>query len=201
LTLTIRHNDEPLSDQLRRIYGAFRRLRRSDFWLRAVTGGAAVLEVKHAWNGDAWHVHLHVLLQGKYLPQQLVAREWHRITGDSYIVHVKMIHRPENAARYVSKYCSKPVPSTIVNKPDALLELIHALRGRRLVLTFGTWRGFRLTEKITTTDWQSLCPLDVLYERLQYDDPAAINMVSYLERCCPDARNLLPRDSPSSDPL
>lgn len=196
LTLTLKHRDSSLSSQLQLLYDSFRRLRRAEFWSRCVDGGAAVLEVKHSHTGDTWHVHLHVLFQGKYLPHLLVSREWLRITGDSFIVHVKLIHRAENAARYVAKYCSKPVPSTVVNKPHVLLELVTALRGRRLVLTFGLWRGFRLLEKLDATEWHSLVPLEVLYERLKWNDPAALELISALERIRPDARNLLPRDSP-----
>lgn len=196
LTLTLKHSDTPLSLQLSRLLDSFRRLRRLPFWRNAVSGGAAVLEVKHSHRDNLWHPHLHVLLDSKFLRHQDISAEWFRITGDSYIVDIRLINSHEQAARYMTKYLTKPVPVTVINKPAALSELLEAFRGRRLVLTFGTWRGFPLTRRLDDTEWKALCPLPVLYARYDAGDEAAAETLAALLRCFPDAPHLVTRSPP-----
>ena len=197
LTLTLKHSDSPLRDQISRLYSCFRKLRALRFWRENVDGGAAVLEIRHSWKSDSWHVHLHVLFHGGYVSQRALAAAWWRITGDSYVVDIRLVHGAKHAAAYVSKYLSKPISTTISGKPAKLAELIAACRGRRLVLTFGSWRGFRLTEKIDATEWKSLCPLTVLYERFEAGDEDAARIVHALEISCPDARIQAGRSPPT----
>lgn len=196
LTLTMKHSNRPLAQQIDRIYACFRRLRRTKPWLRSVTGGAAVLEVKHAWKTDTWHVHLHCLLHGRYLPHRDLKAEWWRITGDSNVVDIRAVPNADSAAKYITKYISKPITSTIINKPDALAELIAACRRRRLVLTWGTWRGLKLSAKISTTVWNTICSLEDLYDRRDAGDVDAYLTVTALEKCYPDAPALLGRGPP-----
>lgn len=196
LTLTIKHSDDPLSAQLDRLLDSFRRLRRRPFWLSAVSGGAAVLEVKHSWRDHRWHPHLHVLLDSKYIRHADLSAEWFRITGDSFVVDIRLINSHEHAARYMTKYLTKPFPHTVINKPNALNEMIDAFRGRRLVLTFGTWRGFPLTRKLDDTEWQVICPLSVLYDRYDSGDDKAASTLSALLRSFPDAPLLVTRSPP-----
>lgn len=196
LTLTLKHSDTPLRAQVSRIYRAFRVLRTRRCWKNNVDGGAAVLEIKHSWNDQLWHVHLHVVYHGAPIDQKVLKALWWKITGDSFVVDIRLLGGPEDGARYVSKYVSKPFSNTVVNKPDALCELLSALAGRRLVLTFGTWRGFKLTEKIDATDWKSLCPLPILYERVDAGDADAYAIMRALENVCPDARVLAGRSPP-----
>jgi len=159
LTLTLHSTTEPLADLIKKLYVSFRKLRRLPWWTDRVTGGAAFLEVK--WNDDKqrWHPHLHCILDGRYLsPGELVAHWWN-ITGDSYIVDIRAIRDKDEATRYVSKYASKPMRNSFINRPDRLDEAIVALHGRRLILTFGTWSKLRLTEATHTTTWYPIAPL------------------------------------------
>ena len=165
LTLTIRPHAQPLRAELERLYSAFQRLRRTRLWRDCVEGGAVVLEVVHSQRGEHWHPHLHVVCQGKYIPHAALSAHWHAITGDSFVVHITLAKFGNDAARYLAKYLRKPVDRTIVNKPDKLDELIRALRGRRMLTTFGTWRGFRLTKPIDPTKWELCIPLDELIYR------------------------------------
>ncbi len=197
LTLTLRSNDGPLRTQLDRLYSAFRRLRSRSIWKRCVTGGAAVLEVKHGWKSARWHAHLHVLFHGSFIAQRVLAALWWKITGDSYIIDIRLLPDSKAAAAYVCKYISKPLSSTIVNKPDALSEFIATCSGRRLVLTFGSWRGCKLTEKIDATEWKSICPLTTLYERFEAGDSDAALIVEALEASNPEAPILAGRAPPT----
>ena len=201
LTLTLKHSDAPLSKQIDRLYASFRKLRRAAFWSAAVEGGAAVLEIGHSWKDDRWHPHLHCLLQGKYLRHADLKAEWWRITGDSNIVDIRPCQTADNAARYITKYITKPIPNTIINKPEPLAELLSACHGRRLVLTWGSWRGLKLTAKLDTTAWKSLCPLTVLYERRDAGDLEAFTTILALERQLPEARTMAGRGPPDEIPF
>lgn len=197
LTLTLKHSDKPLASQLDRLYAAFRRLRRADFWQQCVDGGAAVLEIGHGHADDRWHVHLHCLLQGRYVPHALIKAEWFRITGDSNIVDIRPVYSADHAAKYVTKYVTKPLATTIINKPGPLLELISACGRRRLVLTWGCWRGIRLSAPLDPTSWQPLVPLDELYQRREDGDADANALLNALEHILPAARAMAGRDPPS----
>lgn len=199
LTLTMKHSPDPLSAQIDRIYSCFRRLRRQPFWLKAVTGGAAVLEVKHSHRDNLWHVHLHALLDGSYLPQAAVKAGWYRITGDSYVVDIKPCRDPEKTASYLTKYITKSVPGTILGKPDQLAELITSFAGRRLVLTWGTWRGLALSTPLDDTVWRMIAPLPELYKRQRLGDHDAWLILHYLEKLLPEARIIACHDPPLTD--
>ncbi len=197
LTLTMKHSDTPLTDQIDRIYDCFRKLRRAPFWKPAVDGGCAVLEVKHSHTTQLWHVHLHCLLDGRPVDVKYIKAEWWRITTDSYIIKIKRCGTADQASSYVTKYITKPVPSSVINKPDQLEEMIAAYTGRRLVLTWGTWRGVRLTEPMDSTVWKSIASLSDLYQRRDLGCVDAYLILSRVERTLPEARILAGRDPPT----
>lgn len=137
VTLTLAPDTLSLADRLDRLYLAFRRLRRSKWWRNRVTGGVATLEVKWSVKSEHWHPHLHILCRGQYLPAGELSREWHVATNDSYIVDVRLVNDPDQAASYVAKYVAKPCPRSTYHNADRLQEMMSAMMGRRLLLTFG----------------------------------------------------------------
>lgn len=167
VTLTLRSTDSPLADQVQRLYRSFAALRKTRTWREVITGGCAVCEVTYSASREQWHPHLHVLCNGKYIPQQALAAAWLRVTGDSHIVDVRLVRSRQDAGRYVAKYVSKPLSNTFVARPDRLDEVITALKGKRLCLTFGDWRGIALLERPESGNWEPLGPLvSVLYDAL-----------------------------------
>lgn len=200
LTLTLKHSADPLAGQVTRIYSAFRRLRRAEFWLKSCIGGCAILEIVRGQHDELWHVHLHCLLQGTYIRHADLKAEWYRITGDSYVVHIKPVWNKDHAASYVTKYITKPLSNTVINKPEPLLQLISACNRRRLVLTWGSWRGIRMSAKLDDVRWKSLLPLDELYARADDGDEDALTLVAALERNVPKVRILAGRDPPEEEP-
>jgi len=196
VTLTMKHSHSPLSDQIDRIYACFRRLRRTPFWLRNCDGGAAVLELTHGWKDGLWHVHLHCLLHSNWLEHKDLKAEWWRITGDSFVVDVRDVHTADQGAQYVTKYITKPIPNTVIGKPGPLLELLTACSRRRLVLTWGSWRGIKLSKPLDKIAWRSICRLEDLYARYEDYDLEAFNLVRRLERLMPEARALAGRGPP-----
>lgn len=203
LTLTMKHSDTPLSAQIDRIYDSFRKLRRAAFWTSAVDGGCAILELKHSHRTGLWHVHIHCLLDGRFIKREDVQAEWWRITGDSHVVDVRRCHDAEHASHYVVKYITKPIPSSVINKPDQLREMMAAIARRRLVLTWGTWRGVRLSEPLDLTTWKSIAPLRQLYERKELGNVDAWLILTHLEKSLPEAPILAGRSppTPADDPI
>lgn len=203
LTLTMKHSDRPLPEQIDRIYSCFRKLRRAAFWTEAVAGGCAVLELKHSHHTGLWHVHLHCLLDGSWIDGDAIKAEWWRITGDSMVKDIRRCHNAEHAAHYVIKYITKPVPSSVINKPEQLDEMMSAVAGRRLVLTWGSWRGVRLCEPLDSTAWKTIAPLAELYARKAAGNVDAYLVLAHLEKLLPEAPILAGRSppTPADDPV
>lgn len=153
LTLTLRHSDTPLHRQLTRLFLSFKRLRSRTFWRERVTGGAAVLELTFNSATRLWHPHLHVILQGSYLPQPSLRALWLDITGDSSIVDIKLIRDAPGVVSYITKYITKPLPPPLYNDPDTLESAIVALTNRKTVFTFGTWVRWHLLDPHDSSDW------------------------------------------------
>ena len=169
-----------LADAVLKLYTSFSKLRQTVFWQSRVTGGCAVCEIKPTADGLRWHPHLHLLVQGSFIPQKWLANKWYAITGDSYIVDVRSCTHATDAAKYVTKYLSKPVPSSIVRTPASLVEAIRALSGRRMVSTFGDWRGLRLTHTENQHAWTKLCTYMELVAKVLTHDVEARRVMSHL---------------------
>lgn len=183
ITLTLKSVDVPLKDQIDRIYTSWRRLRNRRSIKPLITGGLAFLELTISPQTGLWHPHLHIIVQGAYLPKDLLRKEWHVITGDSYIVDVRAIRSPAEAASYVAKYAAKAIGRRVWSNPDAFLEAVAALVGRRTFNTFGTWTDLDLSKPPTDeTDWEVLYPLDTLLSRVRERDPDALAIFRALER-------------------
>jgi hypothetical protein len=160
LTLTLRHNEHRLVSQVERLYTCFRRLRASPFWKSHVEGGAAFLEIKLAKDGRTWHPHIHIIAEGSFINQRLLSEKWLEITGDSWIVDVRYVRDKGEVIKYVAKYASKPLDATLFRSHEHLKEAMVALKGRRLCLTFGGWRGLELEKRPEDTgEWKVIASL------------------------------------------
>lgn len=183
LTLTLKHADRPLADQLDRLYASFRFLRDRSLWKSKVTGGAAFLEVAWADGTQQWHVHLHCLVHGKYLERIALSRLWHEVTGDSMVIDIRIVSDRSKIARYVTKYVSKPLNNTFLNRPALLDAVLVATKGRRLCLTFGDWRGIKLTAHPTPDAWECLGSFFSIANDAYHGDEIAQEA---LHAICPD---------------
>lgn len=159
-TLTLRAEPELLVSRLAFLRSCFLRLKRTRLWKRSVSAGIACLEVKRYKTVEGWHCHYHLLFHGKYIVREELARAWKAITGDSDIVDVRLAKSRANVVRYVTKYVSKPLDMTYLRNDALLDEAILALKGVRLIDTFGAWRGKSLTEVPDTGEWTDVGTLD-----------------------------------------
>ena len=185
ITLTLAIHPEPLTARLDRLMTCFRQLRQWPAWKKAIAGGAHIIESKVADDGTCWNVHLHIVAEAKYLDQSALSAQWHKITGDSYIVDVRRVGAKSGAVQYITKYVTKAADPSIVNSPRHLQEAITAFTGRRLVSTFGTWRGLKLMEStddspgesVSASSWQCVGRLDEIIRDAYRGDPTALRIM------------------------
>lgn len=146
ITLTLKHSDTPLREQIDRIYDSFKKLRKTKVWAESQRGGATILEIK--WNPDngEWHPHLHIIAEGDFVRQAALSDAWLNITKDSYRVDIRIIGGAKDACHYVSKYVGKGVNQECWINEGAAIEFVCAMKGTRTCATFGSWRGYALLE-------------------------------------------------------
>lgn len=181
ITLTLRSTQPDLAGDLDRLYVGFRRLRRSDLWRDNVTASAAFCEIKWISKTNHWHVHMHILAIGRWMDKDDLSAAWLHATGDSYVVDIRLPRDHARVIGYVIKYASKPLGKSFVNRPDRLDEAVRALKGRRLCLTTGGWRGLPLTASPEPGEWTPVISLDSLVRRARHGDADALRILGYLE--------------------
>jgi hypothetical protein len=165
LTLTKRSTPADSLDELvDDLYSAFRRLRATTLWRRCVTGGVAFTEVTRG-DGTHWHVHVHVICQGKYLPHDQLAKAWLAATGDSHVVDIRLVREKRDLLNYVVKYTCKHTQHELSHDLSHLVEAMSALHHRRTVIALGTWRRYRLLSDDVDSEWHLLGPLDYFEHR------------------------------------
>lgn len=182
VTLTLLQTNAHLRDVLDKLYKNFAKLRARSFWKQRVKGGCAFIEVKYSEANDAWNVHLHAIVHGRFIPKRDLSREWRKLTGDSYIVDVRLVDDEARIGRYVTKYVSKPFNDTFLNRPAYLDTVVRAMVGRRLCLTFGDWRGVQLTESPNETDWISLGSFHDVVTKAAHGDRECLAAVHAIAR-------------------
>lgn len=164
MTLTLKHSEAPLADQLDRLIHGFAQLRRWSFWQAAVTGGVAFLELKLSRFDGCWHPHLHVLLRGSYVPKELIRDAWLQVTGDSHIIDIRFVKTPDHLYSYLTKYVTKGWDTGMYRSPPLLDEAIDALHGRKLLIAFGSFAHVKLLLPPTAESWVELGTLHEVIE-------------------------------------
>jgi len=144
LTLTLKHSNAPLKQQIDQIYKHFRNLRKDKQFKKYVKGGIWFFQVKLSDHGDQWHPHVHCLITGKYMPHDWIKRKWLRITQSSSIVDIRAVKNKTEVAKYVARYCARP--AQLSKYPISIREEIYrALHGRRLCGVWGKAKGISLS--------------------------------------------------------
>lgn len=180
LTLTLRSTTESLADLLDLLLFAFRRLRRTRWWRDRVRGGCGFVEIKWSEAKQRWHPHLHVIVDSEWLDKSTLSGTWHQVTGQSFIVDIRLIIDTDAAIRYITKYASKPLNNTFLARPERLQEAITALGGRRLCMTFGAWVAWTLYDLPDMKYWFPVCSFLELLGRVQNGQKGAIRVYNSL---------------------
>jgi hypothetical protein len=182
VTLTLKHTDDQLANQIKRLYRSFTKLRHTTTWKETQEGGAAILEIKWSPDSRQWHPHLHVICEGRYLRQMELADAWHTVTGDSSIVDIRALKSGRDAAHYLSKYVAKGTNTEVWADDSAAQEWVTATKGVRACATFGSWRGFRLLARPDSDEtWVRVDSLQNLHTRAIQGDDYAITLLIHLQ--------------------
>ena len=180
VTLTLAQSDRSVKQDLDRLYAAFVKLRRRAPWRKTQSGGVYFVEIKRRRSDDGWHTHLHVLTEGRWMSKSWISKAWFELTGDSYIVDIRQCKSGPDAARYVAKYAGKGVHGSCYHQPDILLDVMKALRGRRLVGKWGNWSDLDLDTEAPDGAWERIGTLQVLLSRANAGNDEAIAIVQHL---------------------
>ncbi len=106
LTLTTTpRRDLPLREQIRTIVTAFNRLRRHAVWQQSVSGGIWVLEITRHPHRTHYHVHIHALMDSKFVDWEWLRERWTTINGQPSGVHIRRAQ--ERDSKYLGKYMGK----------------------------------------------------------------------------------------------
>jgi hypothetical protein len=167
VTLTVK-NGPDLAERFKHLHGCVRVLWkrrhrcRTGSVMQAVAGGVWSFEVKRGENSGEWHPHVHMIVMAEAMPDQAeLRREWHDITGDSFIVDVRSVDQADPASGFaeVFKYALKFADMT----PADTYAAHTVLQGRRLVASAGCFRGVDVPEDLLDVPLDDLPFVELLY--------------------------------------
>lgn len=191
VTFTLRHTTQPLTEQMDRLARSFKELRRKPQYRRAMNGGVFFFEIKLNRDGTHWHPHLHALVEGEFIAQQMLSTDWKTVTGDSYVVDIRKVPNNGCVAGYVAKYAGKAVEARLLEYSEKFCEAVLAFRGRRLFTTFGTWTKCDLSKRPTDdVGWVAIAPLHEVITRASAGDAWAQAVIRQLKRSNADVSDL-----------
>lgn len=129
-------------------------------------GGVSSIEIKRGSGSGLWHVHSHAVWLCEDSPDQAKLREeWKDVTGDSHIVDVRPFTGSDLATyldgfmevfKYAVKFSSMELSDT--------WEAFSLLAGRRLVNSFGHFRGVIVPEELTDEQLDDLPYVELFYQ-------------------------------------
>ena len=195
VTLTVK-NGEDLEERQAHLTRSLKRLmhHRRDFnagtarapWteLCKAQGGVYTLELTNKGNG--WHPHCHMIaLCASEIDQAALSAEWEAITGDSFVVDVRPITGdPSEGFMEVFKYAVKFSDLSLADNWEAA----QVLKGKRLLGSFGLFRGVQVPESLLDEPLDSLPYWDRFYRYL--------NGEYVFTGESPKAREVTPSESP-----
>ena len=154
----------------------FQHLKKSqqELWMRKHRGRGSVLdgvegavwsyEIKRGSGSGVWHPHLHMIALAECEPSaELLSREWHEITGDSFIVDVRPISQDDPVSGFIEVF--KYAVKFSDQEPADTVHAWETLRGKRLLASAGCFRGVEVPDELTDdcADVEGLPFMDMLY--------------------------------------
>lgn len=173
VTFTVK-NGSDLRERFEHLHNSMRRLhkrRREWFshgrgWTEAAKAAGAVWSYEVTNIGNGWHPHAHAIWLCEEEPdQQRLRDEWERITGDSFMVDVRPIEQDDPAEGFaeVFKYAVKFGALSLEHNVEAW----DVLAGRRLLGSFGAFRGVEVPDELTDEPLDGLPYVELFYRYVQ----------------------------------
>ena len=123
---------------------------------------AGLYSVEFTNRGNGWHPHVHMLVLAAEKPcAETLAYEWHTVTGDSFVVDVSAEEDQDPVEMFleVCKYAMKFSDLT----PEQTYLASRVLKGRRLIGSFGCFRGVDIPESLLDEPLDGLPYVDLFY--------------------------------------
>jgi len=165
VTLTVKDGPD-LEERFKHLHRAQRELwkrkqRKRGCSLDGVQGAVWSYEVKRGSGSGLWHPHLHMIALAEVQPDQdKLRREWHQITGDSFMCDVRPITGdPVEGFMEVFKYAVKFSDQ----EPADTVHAFQVLKGRRLLEPSGVFRGVQVPEELTDEPLEGLPFVELFY--------------------------------------
>lgn len=174
LTLTVK-NGPDLEERQNHLTRSLRKLMDRRRYFNAGTRGApwtelckaqgAVYTLELTNKGNGWHPHCHMIVLAASAPSQsALSAEWLRITGDSMIVDCRPITGdPSEGFMEVFKYAVKFSDLSLEDNWQAA----QVLKGKRLLNSFGLFRGVQVPESLLDEPLDGLPYWDRFYRYIQ----------------------------------
>jgi len=177
ITLTQKHSNRPLRVQIDDLIKSWRKLYKGESWQRYVTAGVWALQVTYNKDNATWHPHLHMLVRGKYYPQEILSQDWLKASGNSFITDCRRVGSKKKAAEYIGRYVGRA--SSLDKIPESeYVNYYWGLNGKRLFGEFGTGKGDeRLLAKVKRSDldeWEKLANWDDVIKSMPFDKQARL---------------------------
>lgn len=137
ITLTLKHTQAPLDQQITYLRRCFKRLRSETLWHSAITHGFAVIEITRNFNRNEWHPHLHVLAHTRYLDWSELRSAWSRITHGSNVIDCQKVKTAPDAIHYIAAYMGKPPAARLLEDDQLAAEWYRSMQGQHLLIRFG----------------------------------------------------------------
>jgi hypothetical protein len=158
-----------LTTSLRKVINARRQTRSGDGYgsseFSNFAGGVGAIEISNKDKGQGWHPHAHFVVLSEIPPDQdKLSWEWHKKTGDSYIVDVTPVDRvnPSGAFCEIFKYSMKFQDMSLEHNWRAHLDL----KRKRLLLSFGLFYGVKIPKSLTDQPLDDLPYVDMFFRYL-----------------------------------
>ena len=168
VTLTVKDGPD-LHERFRHLYRSVQRLHKTRTGKgqhsEACKADAAVwsYEFKRGKNSGDWHPHVHAVWLCKEAPDpKQLSAEWKKITKDSFIVDVTPFHDQNDVItgflevfKYAVKFSDLPLADN--------WEGYKTLSGKRLIASFGLFRGVEIPENLLDEPLDDLPYVEMLY--------------------------------------
>lgn len=171
VTLTVKDGDD-LGERFHHLHRSVQRLHKTrtrqgqgQFNESCKASGAVwSYEFKRGKNSGDWHPHVHAVWLCEEKPDAVqLSKEWLKITGDSFVVDVTPFHDQDDVItgflevfKYAVKFSDLPLEDN--------WEGFKTLSGKRLIASFGVFRGVEVPDDLTDEALDDLPYVEMLYK-------------------------------------
>ncbi len=192
LTLTNPGDRKSLAESLSELFQRNAALRRLKVWKDHVQGGLFVCEVTVNRKTGRWHPHLHVLIDGKYFPRDLLVNAWHHQLGGGKVLDIRKPHSTSDVLHYLAKYLNAFQRNAEWSNEE-IREYAESMHGTRLIATFGNCHNLKIDEAPEPEHAQPgepLCRIDDIDAAIREGDKEAIDAFNVLTVIAPQVCTL-----------